>query len=121
LMSVPDETTDEKVYESQKVTTTDATNALTIDTKNRISTRVAHSTPIWGYPCHPHSILRRLMPVPDETIDEKVYELQKSDDDRKVTCTYHRHKNPDRNTCRQPYANTKRSLSSSSNAASIDA
>jgi len=46
LMSVPDETTDEKVYESQKVTTTDATNALTIDTKNRISTRVAHSTPI---------------------------------------------------------------------------
>ena len=61
-MPVPDETIDEKVDELQKTTTTDATNVLTIDTKNPIATRVANPTPIQRDPCHPHRRMRELMP-----------------------------------------------------------
>ena len=120
LMPKTSKTIDEKVYESQKVTTTDATNALTIDTKNRIATRAATPTPIQRYPCHPHQMRRRLMPVPDETTGEKVDELQKvrATDDKR---TYNPHKKSNCDTSRYPYANPKVSLSSSSNAASIDA
>ena len=47
--------------------------------------------------------------------------IAKNDDDRRDKCTYHRHKKPDCNTSCQPYANTKRSLSSPSKDAWIDA
>ena len=67
----------EKTSKEEKVTATEQDKALTLSTKNRLTTRIAASTPIPSHCCNQHRIPDRLMYNTGATIGEKTSEEQK--------------------------------------------
>ena len=77
LMYKTGETIGEKTSKEEKVTATEQNKVLTMSTKNRLTTRIAASTPIPSHSCNPHRIPDRLMYKTGETIGEKTSKEEK--------------------------------------------